>query len=565
MIGISLIDLTVIVAYVSLIFWLGWRAKKQVATSGDYFMGNRRGSKLMMIANAIGAGTHTNQAILVAGATYQLGLAGIWYQWFFLFATPFFWIIAPIYRRLRYVTLGDFFEERYGSKTASAYTIMGLIWFTLNVGLILKGTGTAIEAITGGALSSGVIVILLTVFFLSYSVLGGFVSALFVNLLQGVFVVVLSFLVIPFAVSAGGGITAIRAKLPEEMFNFIAPHEVTLFLIIMIVINGLVGVVVEPHHMAIGGSGKSEMNCRTGWTYGNFVKRMATLGWAFIGVFAAALYPGLASADREQAFGLAVLNLLPVGLIGLMIAAMSAMVLGACHNFMVGGSALFTRNLYKKFSSVAHSDEQYLKIGRWSSLLIVIGGVTIALTLSSVLQGIKYLWQITAFFGIAFWLGVMWRRANRYGVFASVLSSLTAAIITGPFVLNWEYQYQIALYLPVGFIAMIVVSALTRPEPEQQLKKFYALLHTPVGEEHRLKEQGFDMMLEGESVRSASGIPSTVSQEEEGHSLLFVDLLSLRQKFTWKRYRVDVIGFGMAVLFVLCILGIGFFSAGIGR
>ncbi len=73
------------------------------------------------------------------------------------------------------------------------------------------------------------------------------------------------------------------------------------------------------------------------------------------------------------------------------------------------------------------------------------------------------------------------------------------------------------------------------------------------------------MMLEGESVRSGNGIPSSVSQEEEGHSLLFVDLLSLRQKFTWKRYRVDVIGFGMAILFVLCILGIGFFAAGIGR
>ncbi|MFZ4621912.1 MAG: sodium:solute symporter family protein [Bacteroidota bacterium] len=565
MFGISLIDIAVIIVYVSLIFWLGWRAKKQVATSGDYFMGNRRGSKLMMIANAIGAGTHTNQAILVSGATYQLGLAGIWYQWFFIFATPFFWIIAPIYRRLRYVTLGDFFEERFGSKTASAYTIMGLIWFTLNVGLILKGTGTAIESITGGALSSAEIVIALTVFFLSYSVLGGFVSALFVNLLQGVFVVVLSFLVIPFALNAGGGITAIRAKLPESMFSFIAPHEVTLFLIIMIVINGLIGVAVEPHHMAIGGSGKSEMNCRTGWTYGNFVKRIATLGWAFIGVFAAALYPGLTSANREQAFGLAVVNLLPSGLIGLMIAAMSAMVLGACHNYMVGGSALFTKNLYQKFSSVVHSDKQYLKVGRVSSLLIVIGGVTIALTLSSVLQGIKYLWQITAFFGIAFWVGIMWRRANRYGVFASVISSLSAAVITGPFILNWEYQYQIALYLPVGFLAMIFVSLLTPPEPEKQLNKFYTLLHTPVGEEYRLKDQGIEMMLEGESVRSGNNAENKISQEEEGHSLLFVDFLSLPRKFSFKKYKVDVIGFAFAVLFVLGILGIGFYTAGIGK
>ncbi|MDP1676595.1 MAG: sodium:solute symporter family protein [Bacteroidota bacterium] len=564
MFGISIFDLAVISIYVTVIVWLGWRAKRHVTTSGDYFMGNRRGSKVMMIANAIGAGTHTNQAILVAGATYQLGLAGIWYQWFFLFATPFFWLIAPVYRRLRYVTLGDFFEERYGSKAATAYTIMGLLWFALNVGLILKGTGTAIEAITGGQLSSAMIVIVLTIFFLSYSVLGGFVSALFVNVLQGVFVVVLSFLLIPFALKAGGGISAMKAKLPEHMFSFIAPHEVTLFLIIMIVINGLVGVVVEPHHMAIGGSGKSEINCRTGWTYGNFVKRFATLGWAFIGVLAAALYPGLTSANREQAFGLAVVNLLPQGLIGLMIAAMSAMVLGACHNFMVGGSALFTKNLYQKFASTKQSDKQYLKIGRISSLLIVVVGVTIALTLSSVLQGIKYLWQITAFFGIAFWVGLMWRRANRYGVFASIMTSVIVAFTTGPFGLQWEYQYQIALYLPVGFMIMILVSAFTKQEPKEKLDKFYTLLHTPVGEEYKLKEQGIDMMLEGESVRAYEHKAQCLSLEEEGHSLLVVDFLSLKEKFSFKKYKVDVVGFLFAALFVLAILSIGFVLASVG-
>lgn len=540
----------------ALIIWLGVRAKKKVASSADYFMGNRRASKLKMIANAIGAGTHTNQAILVAGATYQIGLAGVWYQWFFLFATPFFWLVAPIYRRLRYVTLGDFFEQRYSSGIAIAYTIMGILFFSLNLGLILKGTGTAIEAITGGQLSSDMIVILLTLFFLTYSVLGGLVSALSVNLLQGLFVVVLSFMLIPFALVAGGGMAEIKSKLPEYMFSFVAPQEVTLFFIIMVVLNGLVGVVVEPHHMAIGGAGKTEMNCRTGWTYGNFVKRLATLGWAFTGIFAAALFPGLIEANREQAFGIAVVRLLPTGLVGLMIAAMIAMVLGACHNYMVGGSALFTKNFYRKYFSSGKSDEHYLKIGRLSSLLIVVVGVTIALTLSSVLQGIKYLWQITAFFGISFWLGVMWKRANRYGVIASLVTSIGLAIITGPLVLNWQYQYQIAAYLPAGLIAMIIFSLITSSESEEKLRKFYTLLHTPVGEEFRLKEKGIEMMLEGESAKTQI-VNSEEFLEEKGHSLLVVDCLSLKSKFSFKKYKIDVIGFVAAILFVLAILALG--------
>jgi Na+/proline symporter len=561
--NLSYLDLAVVFFYVGFVVWLGWRMKKHVATSGDYFMGNRRGSKIMMIMNALGAGTHTDQAIAVSGATYNIGLAGIWYQWVYLFSTPFYWLLAPIYRRVRYITIGDFFEERYGSKLGSAYAVMGLTYFTLEVGLILKGTGTAIDAITGGLIPAEVVVVLLTVFFLAYSVLGGLVSALFINLLQGSFIIVLSFLIIPFALSAGGGLTTMKAKLPEYMFSFVAPHEVTLFFIIMIVLNALIGVVVLPHHMGVGGAGKSEIGCRLGFTFGNFIKRFATLGWAYVGVFAAALYPGLASSQRESAFGMAVTNLLPHGLIGLMIAAMAAMVLAASHNYMVGGSALFTRNFYKKYYKRETSDVQELKIARVASLVVVIGGVALALLLSSVVQGIKYVWQFTAFFGIAFWMGIIWRRSNRYGVWASLITTSGISLITGAF-LGWPLEYQIAAYLPAGFLVLVLVSRFTEPEPEEQLRKFFTLLHTPVGEEYRLKEQGIPIMLEGESISDVPSGSRQESLEENGHSLLIVDLLSLRSKFSIKRYRTDLSGFVKATIVVLAILAFALLTTYLG-
>jgi Na+/proline symporter len=563
MLGISLIDLFVILVYVSGVVWLGWHMKKHVTNSGDYFMGNRRGSKIMMIMNALGAGTHTDQAIAVSGATYGIGLAGIWYQWVYLFSTPFYWLLAPIYRRVRYITTGDFFEERYGSALGSAYALMGLTYFTLEVGLILKGTGTAIDAITGGAIPAEVVVILLTLFFLAYSVLGGLVSALFINLLQGSFIFVLSFLLIPFALSAGGGLSAMKAKLPEYMFSFVAPHEVTLFFIVMVVLNGLVGVVVLPHHMGVGGAGKSEMGCRSGFTFGNFMKRFATLGWAYVGVLTAALYPGLSAANREDAFGIAVSNLLPHGLVGLMIAAMAAMVLAASHNYMVGGSALFTRNFYRKYYKRDSSDANDLKVARIASLVVVVGGVALALTLSSVVQGIKYVWQFTAFFGIAFWMGVIWRGANRYGVWASLVTTIGVSLFTGT-VLQWPLEYQIAAYLPAGTVVLVIVSILTKAEPERQLEKFFTLLHTPVGEEHRLKEQGIPMMLEGESIVDRKEATAGERLEENGHSLLLVDLLSLPKKFSFKRYRTDIVGFLWAVLFVIAIFAFAVLSTYLG-
>jgi Na+/proline symporter len=563
--GLSYVDITIILLYMSVIVYLGLKAKSKVAGTGDYFMAGRKGSRFMMIANGFGGATHTDQAIGVAGATYEIGLGGIWYQWMYLFVTPFFWLLGPIYRRCRYLTTSDFFEERYGSKHGISYSVMALLYFVMDIGLILKGTGTAIEAVTHGSISSAAAIIIVTIFFLTYSVIGGLTSALIVNLVQGFFILILSFLLIPFAITAGGGMTAIKAHLPAHMFSFVAPTEATLFFIIMVALNGLIGVVVQPHQMALGGAGKSEKSCRTGWTYGTFTKRFATLGWAFVGVLAAALYPGLTSGNRENAFGLMVANLLPSGLLGLMVAAMIAAILAVLHNYMVGGSAIITRNFYKKIFTKAIDSKKELRIARISSVMLITGGTTIALIIPSVIQGLVIVWHFTAFFGIGFWTALMWRKANRYGLWATLVVTILATLYSGSyfsFGLGWSTAAQIALYLPLGFLAMIVVSRFTKSEPEENLNRFYALLHTPVGEENKLREQGINMVFEGESISASTD--KNESLEENGHSLLLVDLLSLHRKFSFKKYRVDIVGFMWALLFVIGIFALGIIVAGLG-
>jgi Na+/proline symporter len=568
MFGLNLLDIIVIAVYFAGLISLGMWTKKSIKSTGDYFMGNRRFGKIMMITNALGAGTRTDLAVAVSGACYQIGLAGIWYQWLYIFNTPFYWLLAPIYRRLRYITTGDFFEQRYGAKLGAAYAAMGLLYFTINAGIMFKGTGTAIEAVT--KIPGETIIFVLLAVFLAYSVLGGLVSAMVINVIQGIFILILSFLLIPFALYAAGGISQIKSELPAHMFSFVAPSEVTLFFIITIVINSLVGIVVEPHHMSVSGAGKTEINCRTGWTYGNFMKRIATLGWAFVGVFAAALYPGLTPGNRELAFGVAVVNLLPAGLLGLMVAAMCAALMASCHNFMIAGSALFTRNFYQKYLRKEKEESHYIKVARFSSVLIVLGGVTFALLLPSVVAGLKIIWQITAFFGIAFWMAIIWRRSNRYAVWGSLIVTIFSSLYAGnyfDFGLGLNIAWQIAIYLPLGFLAFIIISFLTKPEPKEKLDKFYALLHTPVGEEYKLKETGVEMILDGIPVDKISEEKKEsrgFSLEEKGQSLLIVDFLSLKKKFSFKKYKIDVYGFAAAVLLVIVIIGIGLFTASLG-
>ncbi len=545
MLGLSSIDWLVLAAYFIGTTALGFWTMRQIKSAGDYFMGGRGFGKVMMVAQAFGVGTHTDQPVSVSGAAYTNGLAGIWYQWVYMFSTPFFWMIAPIYRRLRYVTMADFFERRYGGAVAMLYCLVAVVYFTMNMGIMLKGTAVTVEALTGGVVREEFLIPIATLLFVAYGLAGGIVAAVYTDLVQGILILVLSFMMIPFAVQAAGGMAAFHEQLPEHMFSLVAPGEVTLWFIVAAVVNAIVHVVVLPHHMAIGGSGRTEFACRAGWTYGNFLKRFATAGWAFTGVFAALLIPGLTDANREQAFGLMARELLPAGFVGLMLAAIVAAVMSTCDAFMVHASALFTNNVYKRYLRPQATERDILRVARWAALGVVGGGLVFAYGFPSVVDGIKLAWQITAFMGIAFWLGVMWPGANRWGAVTSALAMFGTLLIT-KFGFGWGFAGQVAAYIPVGLVTCILVSRFTRREDSERLRQFYLLLDTPVGQEQRLRDAGVEILLEGRSEGRQSNSVGEVDNED---GLLLVDLFALLRgdrRFTWARYRVDMLGFGAA-------------------
>jgi len=99
-------DLVCLVLYLVLVVGLGLYAARRVRRMSDFFMPRRFG-KAMMVMHSFGTGTHSDQAVSVAAKTFTNGLSGIWYQWLWLFCTPFYWVIAPVMRRFRAITTGD--------------------------------------------------------------------------------------------------------------------------------------------------------------------------------------------------------------------------------------------------------------------------------------------------------------------------------------------------------------------------------------------------------------------------------------------------------------------------
>ncbi len=227
---------------------------------------------------------------------------------------------------------------------------------------------------------------------------------------------------------------------------------------------------------------------------------------------------------------------------------------------MVHASALFTRNIYLPYINPKATDKDLLRVGRISSIFIVAIGLVFAFVFPSVIHGLIEVWKVTAYLGIAFWFGVIWRRANRYGAWASSISMAAASLYTD-LVLGWSLPEQILLYLPVGIVMMWVVSFFSRPEPKEKLRQFYMLLDTPVGREQRLRDANVEIKLEGRSEPSTSQkfkeskFDKILRDTETEDGLLIVDFLSLKKRFTWKRYRIDIIGFltatGIALFLIL--------------
>jgi Na+/proline symporter len=540
---LSRLDLWIVAAYLLGITALGLYASRRVRDSTSFFIGGRRFGKLLLLTQSLSNGTHADQATGVMGACYEIGLAGIWYQWMWLFTTPLYWIQAPVLRRLRVVTTGDFLELRYGRPLGTLYGLFALYLNMISIAMIIRAAATTVEAISG--ISAVTIMLVVSVTFISFAFAGGLVAAATTDFVQSFFIAFLSFATLPFAFHLAGGLKGLDAKLPKEMLNLAGVPEMTWFTVLMLIVVGSVGSVAQPGGMTESASAKTEMNARVGSTYANFFKRVCTIGWALTGLLAAALYPGLGTGRREEILGIVTVRFLPHGFAGLMIAAILATVMSTCSGLAVSGAALAARNVYIP-KGHREDDKFNLKLGRIATVTIALGGLGLAIFLPSVVAGMIRFVTATPFLGVPIWIGIFWRRANRYGAWVSAVGS--AIVYYGcEAVLGWHFAICSLLSLVFGVASMILISLMTSPEAAESLEKIFVNLHTPVSSTEQ------EECLVPDHPTTMRGEPDL---EANGEGLLMVDLLSLPRTFSWRRYRIDLTGLLVAVALVALLMSV---------
>jgi Na+/proline symporter len=329
-------------------------------------------------------------------------------------------------------------------------------------------------------------------------------------------------MLLPVVLSEIGGLSGMRetiasASLETDMLSLVAPGNIGVFYIAMLSVNTLFLIVAMPSVMGNCAAGRTEMDGRVGFMFGTFVKRICTIAWCLTAVAAVAWYlqNGIdpATVEPDEVYGDVAYRFLPQllpGMLGIFIASLLAAVMSSCDSFMIASSGLFTENIYRVLRA-GESSRHYVWVGRIVSLLVVIAGIAVAYSLPGVIAGLKVWYKVVPMMGIAFWMGLLWRRATVAGAWASALAGFAAWwLVAQQFFVQWAgslsiseplrlvveskghraiYEpWQITIYLGTGLIAGVMVSLLTSPAASARLERFYALTRTPIQPNEKIEE-----------------------------------------------------------------------------
>jgi len=449
---VASLDYALLGLYVLSTILLGVLAMRRTKTQSDYFLGGRSFGKLLQTFAAFGAGTGAHEPVAVGRAVWSSGLSGVWVAMMWLFVTPIYWITAVWYRRMRHLTLGDWFVERYDSPALGvAFTLYGLAFYMAYLSTMLTAIAKfavpllGVETIMGWDVAF-VIIPLLAVTVIAYGVLGGLTAAYWTDLIQGVLIILLSALLIPFGLWAlveqfgdpatqgvSAGFEILHGRVAPDYFSLFsgpASGQFPPLYIFSLTLLVLVGIVVHPHFIATGGgSAKSEMGARVGLVLGNFLKRLCTVGWALTALIALALLAGNPeiASDPDRVWGVAareILGPLNLGLVGLMLACLLAAMMSSADTYMLVSSGLVVRNIYAPYFDPHASEQRYVWVARLTGLILVIGATTVALVYTNVLDQFLLALEIPILFAAPFWLGLYWRRVNTWAVWITMGFSL---------------------------------------------------------------------------------------------------------------------------------------------
>ena len=500
----------VLLLYFAGMLALGWWSKRGIDSQEGYLLGHRRFGSFMMVMHSFGAGTHPGAPAGVISKTVSSGASGIWVSWMWMFGTPFYWIIAPVVRRMRYLTVADYYEQRFGRAASVLYIAVAMAGMTVFLASVLLATTRTVQGMMGTAYAEGTalqvsarqseiwffgILIAITAVFIVYSYWGGILAAIRTDAVQGLMIIALSFLAIPAAlrleaVAGMGGVRetlAARSGPAAGYLSLFDAKQFNIWAVILLSVNAPLSMLAFPHLMSVCGAGRTEWEGRVGFTYGNILKRLCTIGWCVLGLcWLTYLFNTRAAIHPDAAFGDSIRALLSPALQGVMLACVMAAAMSSGDAVQVTLGGLFSQNIYRPYVKPDADERQLLRVTRLTGLAVALISLVVAILMrSSIVRTILDYFNILSLIGISTAMGILWRRMNSVGVFCATIAAVLAFVLTR-YVLHCPREIVTGVPVFVGILGGIVGSLLTKPTPPEKIEQFFKRIYVPIGQEQRL-------------------------------------------------------------------------------
>jgi Na+/proline symporter len=491
----------VLVLYFVGMLLMGWWSKRGTHSQEGYLLGNRQFGTPMMIMHAFGAGTHPGNVAGVISESVVSGASGIWVSWMWLFGTPFYWIIAPVVRRMRCLTLADFFEQRFGKSASVLYIMVAATGMIVFLAGVLLATTRTVQGMMGKAAAPDSqwwffgILLITTAVFIIYSYWGGIIAAIRTDMIQGLMIIALSFIAIPAALGLKevGGLAGMRATLVAADSNYLSlfdPKRFNLLTVLLLCINAPLTALAFPHLMSVCAAGRTEWEGRVGFTYGNVLKRICTIGWAVLGLcWLVYLVNTGSEIHKDTAFGDAIQHLLPPVLQGIMLACVMAAAMSSGDAVQVTVAGLFSQNIYRVHINPKANEKQLVHVTRMVGIAIALLSLVGAILMrSSLVKAILDYFNILSLVGISTAMGILWRRMNTPGMFCSTISAVVTFILTR-YVIEYTSDIRaITISVPIlaGVAGGVVGSLLTKPPKRETVERFFKKIYVPIGQKEKL-------------------------------------------------------------------------------
>ncbi len=492
------LDWTIVAIYFVVAAAIGLALAKRGGRSvADYFVGGRSLPWWLAGTSMVATTFAADTPLAVTELVVQYGVAGNWLWWNMVMSgmlTVFFY--ARLWRRAGVMTDVEFTELRYGGRPAAILRGFRAAYLALPINLIVMGwVNLAMVEIAAVALDIPRAGAFLVCFFLAafYSIVSGLWGVVVTDLFQFVLAFGGAVILAIFAVEAVGGIAGLEAGLetaygsaegaiallPTEGATWMPTITFAVYLGMNWWASWYPG--AEP-----GGGGyvaqrifstRTERDGLLATLWFNIAHyALRPWPWILVALASTILYTDI--DNPRQGYVLAIVDLLPAGLTGLVMAGFAAAYMSTISTQLNWGASYLVNDLYARFYRPAADDRELVRVSRAATGALMLASLGVTYFMGSIEGAWRFLLAIGAGTGLVLILRWYWWRINAWSEISAMLASLVVSL--------WLWfgagldpddpgQWAMIMLATVGVstATWVAVTYLTRPETDGVLEGFY--------------------------------------------------------------------------------------------